>query len=235
MKTIGILFGSIGVFILSFIFVEVIIFPHLTKILGRGENPEAPECQDVLVYYSNPADDEIKISEILFINHYSKMSGNQISLEDAVKIVKAVNKYNDTALDNIVLLTMISLESHFKRDAFNPVTKDYGIAQINQRTYEGIHEGICNECDVESLFDIDYNIKIMCKVLKNKEQGIIKVLKLNTKDPKDKMILFKALVSSYNSGVTGYMKNYHDIEDSRYYNVIVRRLNNWEKILRSKE
>lgn len=197
------------------------------KAYEKAEPIQAGSLDTVWIYDQFPKDDFYKY-HLKFIDHYSNKFGNRISLEDSLKIITALEKYNDTSLNNLTLLAMISLESHFRKNAFNSVSKDYGIAQINYKTFEGL----CRDenCDIENLFDIDYNIEFMCRVLKDKEQRIIKSLKLKIGNPEYDEILMKALIMSYNSGFAGYMNNYHDIEDSKYYKIVVRRLNDWYKI-----
>jgi hypothetical protein len=198
------------------------------KAYEKAEPIHKEECQDVWIYDQFPKLEDSYEYHLKFILHHSNKIGYKISLEDSLKIIKAIEKYNNTYLDNLTILTIILIESHFKKEAFNPVSKDYGIAQINYRTFEGLCKD--ENCDIENLFDIDYNIKFMCRVLKDKEQRIIKSLKLKIDNPRYNSILMKALIMSYNSGFAGYMSNYHDTEDSKYYKVVIGRLDNWYKI-----
>lgn len=215
--------------IMILLFVGYLIYDF---VVGKNDKQytqliQKEECQEVWIYDQFPKDDYYKY-HLEFINHYSKKFDNPITLKDSLKIINAIEKYNNTHLDSLTILVIISLESHFKKEAFNPVSRDYGIAQINYRTFEWM----CKDetCDIENLFNIDYNIKFMCKVLKDKEQRIIKSLQLKIDNPKYNSILTKALIMTYNSGFAGYMNNYHNAEDSKYYKVVTKRLNNWYKI-----
>jgi len=136
-------------------------------------------------------------------------------LEDGLLITRTINKYNNTVLSSMDILALIALESNFKKNAINFESKDYGIAQINERTY--FH--FCKDnCKIENLFDIEYNIRMMLTVLKSKESRLMRYETFND------YLLRKYLIMSYNKGVGGFLGSYFlSGEDSYYLELVENR------------
>ena len=149
---------------------------------------------------------------------------NEVSLDDALLIVESVLKYNNTVLTTAEILAILAQESEFNKNAVNRETKDFGLAQINLWTFREVCKENKLEYNVSLLFDVEYNIKIMMMVLKQKEKRITNRISMTTDD------LRIALIMSYNAGVGGYFAEYHGRSESEYFKLIQWRLGILNKI-----
>lgn len=171
---------------------------------SKSEKEESVQPKIVINYPEYLCDDYQDLEAIRF---FTRWKAEPVSLDDALLIVRTINKHNDTVLNTIDILSIIALESNFVPNAVNPGSKDYGIAQINERTYFHFCK---DDCKIENLFDIEYNIKMMLKVLKSKEN------RLRSKSIND-YLLRKYLIMSYNRGVGGFLGSYFLRGEDSYY------------------
>lgn len=97
-------------------------------------------------------------SSALTLERKIKMLGVKRKLFYILELDKALHS---CPVDSNLVLSIIRVESSFVVDAHNPKSNDYGLMQINEW-----HVKIKKLNRVRLLRDVQYNIKVGCKILK---------------------------------------------------------------------
>lgn len=119
----------------------------------------------------------------------------KISYNDAKEIIDSLEemekKYN---IDKDIILAICSIESGLKKD-IKSLTGDYGLCQINKKTYKMFVKKGVIEDNWNQIFDIKYNISISAMILSMNKEAIDKKFKYYTDNTR--LIM---LIISYNKG-----------------------------------
>ncbi len=74
-------------------------------------------------------------------------------------IAQVANKYHQ---DPILITQIIIIESSAKADAYNPITQDFGVMQINIKTAAAMH--LDTACLLDWKCNLDKGVKILSKL-----------------------------------------------------------------------
>lgn len=184
--------------VLAVIFsVIYVLFVSLLMVNAYGQGVENSET-----FFDNYPIAELPALKADSIDLYMQSVNENLSLAECHRIKRSLRNYAQNTDQFYIMLSIISIESRFKKDAVSFLGAKYGrgLAQVSEIALKEYNLWNNTNILADDLYDIDTNIKIACFTYQHFSV-------------REELSLVEN-VMAYNKGLSGYRKNKNDL---RYY------------------